>query len=393
MRVVITTLLIGIFLLSCTADDQASPMADDHAPDPVSNIQVEPIPGGAVLTYDLPNDESLRYVKALYDIRDGYTREAKSSLYKNSITIDGFPEVKEYQVNLYAVSRGENESEPVTVNVTPLKSPLIEAFETFEFRRTFGGVHISFKNEGKASLAVTLLTPNEAGEMAEVDTYYTQSPQGNFSLRGFPAEPIVFGAVVRDRWGNLSDTLTAEITPIFEEVIPKEFFTPYNLPTDTYEPHATSAWNMTKIWDDVIQPNGGNSVFHTAPGTGMPQWFTFDMGNLARLSRYKFYHRNRLGSYQNGAPKRWEVWGSAQEPDPSGSWDGWTLLTVSESYKPSGEGPITNEDMEYAAVQGEDFDFPEETPAVRYLRIKILETWGYVDYMYIGELTFYGEVQ
>ncbi|HTG54715.1 MAG TPA: DUF5000 domain-containing lipoprotein, partial [Niabella sp.] len=217
----------------------------------------------------------------------------------------------------------------------------------------------------------------------------TKALQGRHSLRGFPSEPRLFGAVIRDRWGNYSDTVTKTLTPVFEELIPKNLFKIVALPTDVAGGHGGATWTLDKIWDGVF--GTGSLQFHTRPGSGIPQWFTFDMGRLCYLSRYKFYHRaGNQYVYQLGAPRKWEVWGSATAPDPSGGWNGWTKLMDCESYKPSGEGPITAEDVSYAVDQGEDFVFPEQTP-VRYLRFRINETWGYLDYIYIAEMTFWGD--
>lgn len=83
----------------------------------------------------------------------------------------------------------------------------------------------------------------------------------------------------------------------------------------------------------------------------------------------------------------------ADTPDPSGSWDDWVFLMECNSYKPSGDGPVTQEDHLYATSTGEDFIFPEGIPPVRYLRFKILETWGFLDYHYIQEVTFWGQLQ
>lgn len=378
---------------SCSEEKYTSATDSDQAPGPVSNVKVDPRPGGARISYSLPDDESLRYVRAEYNIRTDFARETKASLYNDNLIVDGFPDTVEYEVKLYAVSKGEHASTPVMVKVKPLLPPLKEAYNTLEFERTFGGVTVSFDNSGEASLAVVLLT-DSAGILAEVETYYTETEKGTYSLRGFEAEPRVFGAVVRDRWGNLSDTVTAQITPIFEELIPKDKFNAYNLPTDTYEAHVAGR-TMDQIWDDRIAPNGGIPIFQTKPGSGMPQWFTFDMGRLALLSRYKLHHRGpgQEWAYQSASVKKWEIWGSVEPPDPSGSWDGWIKLMDCDSYKPSGEGPITNEDAAYATDEGEDFIFPEDIPPVRYLRFKTLETWGYLDYIELQELTFWGQLQ
>lgn len=389
-KILSTGLILLLALAGCKEDRQYINLNDDLAPAPVANTRVEAMPGAARIFYNLPSDESLRYVRAEYEIRPGEKKEARSSNYTNYIVVDGFPDTEEHEVRLFAVSKGEKSSEPVTVKIRCQLPPLQEVFNTLAFKETFGGLSVTYQNQGQASIAVTLYTPNASGEMAEVDTYYSKSKEGKFFARGFAAEKRKFGVIVRDRWGNLSDTAFTELTPIFEELIPKPFQT-FNLPTDTYEAHLANN-TVDKIWDNVSGP-AGVAVFHTKPGTGMPQHFTFDMKVKAKLSRYKFYHRGPPNSYafKLGAPRKWEIWGS-NSPDPQGSWTGWVKLMDCESVKPSGNpvGVNTDEDNLYASTTGEDFTFPEDAPAVRYIRFKTLETWDYLDYIYVGELTFWG---
>lgn len=385
-----------ISVISCSEEHYVRPVDKDAAPGQITDIQAIPLNGGAKITYKLPKDENIRYVKAVYEIRPGVEREAIASIYTNSLIVDGFFEEKEYEVKLYTVTYGENiASQPAIIKFTPLISPLKEAYNSFAFEETFGGVTMRFDNNAAASLAVTLLV-DSTGTMEEVETYYTKSIRGVHSTRGFKDEPLLFGAIIRDRWGNLSDTITQIVTPLFEEFIPKGPFRALHLPTDTYEPHITNG-HLEQLWDGRWSPTGGIGVFHTKPGSGMPQWFTFDMGQTVMLSRFKLWHRGGIGNdvwaYQLGSPRRWEVWGMAEAPDPTGTWDGWTKLMDCESYKPSGDGPITNEDLFYATDAGEDFIFPtEDISPVRYLRFRMLETWGYLDYIYISELSFWGRV-
>ncbi len=375
--------------LSCSKEKYVDPVDDGPAPGPVTNVSVQPQPGAALIKYQLPVSENLRYIKAVYEIRPGVQMERIASQYVDTLRVDGFPDVKEYEIKLYAVSGGEKLSEPVSVKVTPLTSPLLEAFNSLEFAETFGGFSISFNNSGQASLAVTLLTPDSTGKLREIETYYTKSLNGRYAVRGFPDEPRVFGAVVRDRWGNYSDTVTTTLTPVFEELIPKPF-RDNKLVTDVAGGHASASWTLDKLWDGVTGA-ANSGIFHTAPGSGIPQSFTIDLGRLCLLSRYKLFHRSNTDFvYQNGSPKKWEVWGSVNTPDPLGTWTGWTKLMDCESYKPSGDGPVTAEDNTYGALQGEDFIFPEQIP-VRYLRFNVTETWGFVDYVYIAELTFWGD--
>lgn len=97
--------------------------------------------------------------------------------------------------------------------------------------------------------------------------------------------------------------------------------------------------------------------------------------------------------FQRGNLKTWEVWGRTDTPPADGSWDGWTKLMDCESHKPSGlpVGQHTAEDWEYLQA-GEDFEFPAEAPPVRYIRFKVLETWGGMDFIHFTEFTFWGNV-
>ena len=160
----------------------------------------------------------------------------------------------------------------------------------------------------------------------------------------------------------------------------KSLFSPFVLPTDIGSAYD---WKLQYLWDKSLNEPG----FHTQDGT-MPFWFTFDMGARVSLNSFRLWQRSS-GLFNYGNPKRFEVWGS-NNPDANGSWDNWTKLVACGSVKPSGLPPGQNspEDIAYAAA-GEKFVFPAGTPAVRYLRFRILETWGNTDYFHATELTFY----
>jgi hypothetical protein len=384
-------LLAGLFLSGCEDPERGIPVSEnDIPPAPVSNIEVKNIPGGATLSYALPKSESLLYVLAEYSIQNGAILEKKSSYYNNSITLVGFPDTNPYEVKLYAVSRGDKKSESVTVAIHPLTPPVISVYESLSAIPTFGGVNISFENENEADLKITVLTTDSYGDLYPAETYYTKRKSGSFSVRGFDPVERKFGFYVRDRWEHYSDTLFTELTPLFEEKLDKSKFKELQLASDTYEPHIYTG--VKELWDDVW--NVKNS-FHTKPNTGIPQWFTFDLGATTKLSRFKLYHRASTGTdgqYNGGDPQIMEIYGSN---NPTDSWDSWTLLGHFQSVKPSGlpGGQFNAEDVQFACVDGEDFEFPLDIPPVRYLRFKTLKVWGGVTYIYIAELTFWGEVQ
>lgn len=94
-------------------------------------------------------------------------------------------------------------------------------------------------------------------------------------------------------------------------------------------------------------------------------------------------------NYNGGNMKSWEIWGREDEPVNS-SWDGWTKLMTCNSFKSSGKpvGENTDEDNAYIA-KGEKFDFPSGIPEVRYVRIKVLDSWSGQGYVQFSEFTFY----
>ncbi|GAA4303590.1 DUF4998 domain-containing protein [Compostibacter hankyongensis] len=171
----------------------------------------------------------------------------------------------------------------------------------------------------------------------------------------------------------------------------KSGFSEFPLPTDAALYSATTV--MPNLWD-----NDPATFYETKKGSGSPHWFTFDMGVTASLDHYTLWQRGNPTSlfYANSSPRKWEIWGS-NDPNPDGSWDdSWTLLGSFESVKPSGQPLNTNTDEDIAQAQaGDAFAFPAPTKPVRYLRIKILQTWdpGGSDHAFISDITLYGTAE
>lgn len=378
-----------LLLFGCQHVERETPVSpDDTAPGMVTNVTVKDIPGGAVLSYTLPDSKDLLYVLAEYSIRDSVTLNKKASYYNNSLTIEGFPDTKTYNVKLYAVSRGEKKSEPVTVQINPLTPPVISVFRSLVLQPTFGGVNVSFENNDEAKVKLTVLTPDSLGELKQADIFYTSWQSGNFSVRGYDSVKRKFGVFVKDRWDNHSDTVFAEMTPLFERELDKSKFKAVHLLNDTYEAHSGFKTEEA-AWDGLEAVQA--SAFQTEIGSGIPQWFTIDLGDAEILSRFKIFHKLH-GAYTAGDPKVFEIWGS-NDPSQDGSWGNWHLMGHFVNMPPSGTVPATPEDIDDATQVGTDYEFPVGTPAYEYIRFKTLETWGGVDYIYIGELTFWGSNQ
>jgi hypothetical protein len=172
----------------------------------------------------------------------------------------------------------------------------------------------------------------------------------------------------------------ANITlPTFERKLDKSKFAVQVLPTDATDNHG---WLMPNLWNE----NYGTPGFATRNGTD--QWFTFNMGQTVTLSRFRVWQANDR-YYKGESVKKFEIWGSAV-PNPDGSWASWTKLMDCQSVKPSGSpvGTNTQADIDYANA-GEEYLLPAGAPSVKYIRIKVLETWGNQPFITFSEFTFW----
>lgn len=396
-RTLINILCVSFVLFfSCKEENLLKPYGGDEkgTPEPVSNVEVENIPGGAILRYDLPKDPDLLSVKAVYIATNGKEQSVSASAYVDSLKISGLGNTNDYKVELFTVNHMEKISTPVEVTITPQKPPVQMVFESLDYFIDFGGFVVSFDNQTKSDIAIYILRKDSTGkEMEYYDAMYTSVQQGTFPVRGLPDKENEFGIYVRDRYDNMSDTILFTGTPIREDQLDKSLFKDMQVAGDV-------KWNYyngspTYAWDDVV--SNGNFA-HTDFPMEFPHRFTMDLGVNVKLSRFRFWQRPGDDVlYQHGAPKHYKVYGRAEKPEAgstSDPLDGWTLLMECNSVKPSDLplGQNSSEDQEFAA-KGEEFSFPRDIPKVRYLRFEMLESWSGMKCSTIGELAFWGEIE
>lgn len=385
-------ILTGYLWLSCAKEKRAD-YTDANAPAPaqITNVKVNPISGGAILTYKIPSDPNLLYVKAVYEIQPGIFREAKSSIYTDTLDLVGFGDTLLHEVKLYSVGKNEKASEPVTIQLNPKTPPVKSVFANSTLTSTFGGVYVTYKNPDKAELSIVVMIDSTGNNTwAPVTTYYTKAPEGNFSARGLKSVEKKFGLFIRDRWNNKSDTLIKILTPRFESIITKDTWSVLVLPTDQTA-IAGTGYTLNKLWDGLYPL--ANS-YASANASVLPQWFTLDLGKKVLMSRFKEHQAATSHIYGGSAVLAFELWGS-NSPDTDGGWTKWQLLGTFRSFKPSGTpvGTVTTEDRNYANFLGEDFNFDTQPPAVRFLRWKTLETYGSSGQVVIAEIDLFGEIQ
>ncbi|WP_346859956.1 DUF4959 domain-containing protein [uncultured Draconibacterium sp.] len=367
---------------------------DSVAPGPVTNATVLNLPGSAMISYNLPNDDDLLYVKAEYTLASGMKVESKSSNYINSILVEGFGDTTEKTITLTAVDRSENQSTPVTVKVNPELPDVHSVKNTIEMIADFGGVQYRWKNENNAPLAFKILATDSTGVLSEVETVFSGVTDGMYTVRGFEPEEKEFAIVVRDRWDNYSDTAKATVVPLFEEQLDKSLFEQVQLDND-----APSGWNAWEGKYEFSFDNDVNTFNHTYAGSdGWPQIWTVDLGVVARLSRFNLVQRQNF-FYAHGNFRLFDVYGAKEIPGQDGNLEDWVPLRVAAppynngciSIRPSQLGGTAAEDQDHFE-KGDEFSFTLDDPEIRYVRLVVNETWGLTGFSHFAEITFWGQV-
>lgn len=409
MKRIFLSLLTAGMLVSCQEEFIGQYPVDNVPPQPIKNVQqIAQVSGGAILSYELPDDRDLLYVQANYTLDTGEKMVVKSSMYGTQITVDGFAEAAPRKVTLYAVDRSHNLSTPVEFTVNPAQSAIYDVENTLRLIPTFGGMQINWENPtgGNVVIMVSENIMDGSDVQQNVANYYSSSKQGEAFVRGYEAKPHTFYVQVKDRWGNQTEVKSTTLTPLYEEFIaPKDETTQYfkrwnDDPDIPYRQYNTN-YVIEKLWDGVtMYGTSGSNFYHTPAGFPFPVCFTFDMGRTFRLSRFKLYQRGTADwVYNHGNPRIFKVWGSPDDkarvnpvnPDEHP----WTLLGEYESIKPSGlpvgKKSCTDEDIEKGAG-GEDYDFTYGSAyEVRYLMFEIDKTWGGTEMIHISELEFWGQ--
>jgi hypothetical protein len=397
-------LLPALFLALLTACEEGGRYVDPVSTDtskplPVSNVEVHNFNGGAHITYTLPTSENLLYVQAEYKINDVKTRQVKSSYYSDTVTVRGFAQSQDYDVTLWAVSRANVKSDPVVIKVHPDTPPYLLIRPTLEISPDFGGLNILAKNPLEETVGIVVITYDSVTQQQEiVDQLYTATDSINHSVRGFRDIPRSFGIYITDEFGNVSDTLRQELTPLFEQVLDKQQFFAYKLPSDN---EIAYGWDLPYLWDNKV--DAYSNGWHTAPGGPLPILCTFGLGGNFQLSRFILYERTAEFTYSHGNPRTFTLWGSsASSPQDAvlplfsevgtvvGDWV--NLANYKFPEPPSGLPPgATNAQDAAFVLAGINFNVPINSQPVKFLRLAVSETWSNGDFAHAMEITLFGK--
>ena len=383
MKNLFKLIICSIFFITSCGEDINEVITDDSAPGNVNVTRVENGPGVSRIYFNLPNSESFLFAEATFE-DDGKTISAKASSYNNFVQLDGFSESKEYKVKLYSVSRGMNKSTPLEVVVHPELPPYKAVLNSLDIVAATGGFNVSFVNPSEADLALIIeKLDTETGLWEELDTYYRKDAEAKLKIRDQIGENLNYRIKIRDKFLHYSDYKDFVITPALEREMDYNLFAKVALANDpalftisgtNLQPH-TFLWNQ-KVFESLQGTGDGSWVGTTSAGGYAEHWMSWDLGKQAQLSRILIYQRgvNGTGSispYTANNLQDFEVWAS-NDPTPDGAWESWTRILVEKIIKPAG----STADVLAASKNGDTYNFDEDLPKYRYLRLKCKTTFN-----------------
>ena len=406
-----------LFFTNCESEEKV----DTIAPAQITNIDFTPNNGGGYFTFTIPADEDFLYVRGEYTIDNGKIISKTSSVYSDTLFIEGFGQEKEYEVKLYSLDRNNNQSKPVIKRITPNAPTTVAVLETVHVQSGFSSIVIDWENEQKQP--VTIYVNVKTGNVEATKIYASNLPKDRFSIDNLKGTPHTVTVHIRDTYENqTADRGFGEITPLIDGPISKKQWSflrdqllfgdkwDYNSSPDPFKqtplpdykglhrkdslmnaPMSLVEGRIEKFWDNEYdyQPALNLNYFNTGQYT-YPFSYFIDMGREIKGSRFKVWQRNAWGMlYKDENVEKWEIWISDDKDASDGVFDGWELVGTYKIVQPSSVIEANNQ-----ARNGHEYMFYPENPrftkSFRYLRYKGLKSFGGGNSGCTSEITIFG---
>ncbi len=388
---------------------------DGGAPGQPTIISWEPLYGGARFFYELPPDEDLLSIDAVYTNTNDQSFSFSASYYVDSLDVYGFGDKNEHQVEIYAVDRAGNRSEPVMVSVTPMEPAITRVMETMEVKPGFSSFFLDWQNELEQSINVYVdFSYTKDG----TDYAFTSVFSSNLAeerrfiedLELTPGEPVSVKVRVEDTYGNITEPADMGQVSLYEDIeIPKEnWYLPATNDSIGGVPQCFGdglEGRLRYVIDDIIDRGDNLNFMHThsmgrtgnSDDGNMPWNVIIDLGGyyelsrivtvqrhsggLDNISRGQYYQSENVGIYRmyiwDDALAKWDTISQHKIEVPEG-------LSELEFVKKGEAG-----DMAYMYP-----DDPQYTAPTRWFRYEALKgfTSNYTreDANCLSEITLYG---
>lgn len=413
------TIIIAIILLLNSCSDTLE--VETTPPGQVTNVVFTPLYGGGYFTYTVPNDEDFLYTRAEYTIDTGKKISKTSSVYSDTLFIEGFGQEKEYEVKIFSVDRNSNESQPVIQRVTPLAPTTSAVLQTVQVQPGFSSLVLDWTNELRQN--VTIYVDVKVGNTQATKIYASNLAKDRYIIENLQGVPHSVNVHIRDTYENKTETKDfGEMTPLIDGAISKKQWSflrnnllygnrwDYNSSTNPFDQVPLEEYRGTwrddsiknaretyyegrveKFWDNEYdyEPKLNLNYFHTGPQS-YPFSYFIDMGREIVGSRFKIWQRNAWGMLYTGENVEiWEIWISDDKDPTDGIFDGWERVGRYRVVQPSNVIEARNE-----ARDGHEYMFYPENPRFtkpfRYLRYKAIKQYGNGNSGCASEITVFG---
>ena len=382
-------LLLISMVVSCESEDKK----DTTPPGELTITSTEATYGGAIISYTLPNDDDILYVRADYTNGKGEAVFRTVSKHVNQIEVSGFVVEEDVTVSLTVVDENQNKSKAVEHEIRPLQSFIYLVQESIEIVPDLGGVQVSWENIEEKTVFIYLHIAD--GDEEETRILSSSNATENIFVRGLEAKELGFSTKVEDFDGNITSLIEeGYYTPLFEEKINKDTWALVsNLSIDgnAYEGATVN------FWDDVVdtfETNSDNSYLisnrkDNGGGLRWPLDIVIDLNKKVKINRFKIWQRafwyNGPGDqpyyYQSENLRSFDLFVSMDKSE-------WALLGSFQIEEP------TNGDISQAlldeAVAGHNFNLDEISPEFRYLKFSITSNFGSDSFCHGSEISLFG---
>jgi hypothetical protein len=389
-KAVLFLLFIFAAIISCSDHEDL----DTSPPGVLSNVSVTPTNGGGIISYTLPSDDDILYVKAVYTNSQGEEVFRVSSKHNTSVEITGLSQLTPVNVKLFVVDLNENVSETVSIDFTPLKSFIFFVQESIQISPDLGGVKITWENIASKTVFVYVHILEGADEVIRILS--SNNAQESIFIRGLAPSEISISTKVEDFDGNITELEEkGTYTPLFEEKIDKSTWTlvsGQSINGNAYE------GKTVNFWDDVVdtvETDADNSYFiatrdNNGGSLNFPLDIVIDLNKNVKIQRFIVWQRaywyqggGVTYHYQEENIKSFNLYASSDAQT-------WNLLgefDIGDPRNGAGEIPAT---AFQEAIDGHEFSLENTSEAFRYLKFQITSNYGSTQITVGSEITLFG---
>jgi len=389
-KAVLFLLFIFAAIISCSDHEDL----DTSPPGVLSNVSVTPTNGGGIISYTLPSDDDILYVKAVYTNSQGEEVFRVSSKHNTSVEITGLSQLTPVNVKLFVVDLNENVSETVSIDFTPLKSFIFFVQESIQISPDLGGVKITWENIASKTVFVYVHILEGADEVIRILS--SNNAQESIFIRGLAPSEISISTKVEDFDGNITELEEkGRYTPLFEEKIDKSTWTlvsGQSINGNAYEGKTVNFWGDVV---DTVETDADNSYFiatrdNNGGSLNFPLDIVIDLNKNVKIQRFIVWQRaywyqggGVTYHYQEENIKSFNLYASSDAQT-------WNLLgefDIGDPRNGAGEIPAT---AFQEAIDGHEFSLENTSEAFRYLKFQITSNYGSTQITVGSEITLFG---